>query len=88
MSRRLDDSIGPPTSHADLMARLTQGELRVLRELATDGPTNVQIARRLHLSLPTIRSYFLALFRRFEVSSRTELAIMAWRYGLMTEGEA
>ena len=46
-----------------------------------DGQSEKQIAERLCLSRPTVHEYVTAIYRRFEVSSRSELMARWIRYG-------
>ncbi len=64
-------------------AGLTERELDILRLLAR-GRTNEQIAVTLHLSIGTVRNYVSTLFSKLDVSDRTQAALLAVRYGLVT----
>jgi DNA-binding NarL/FixJ family response regulator len=52
---------------------------RQLLDLLAAGHTNGQIARRLGLSEGTVRTHLQNLYRRLQVSSRTEAVIRALR---------
>jgi DNA-binding CsgD family transcriptional regulator len=52
--------------------RLTHREQQIAR-LVRDGLSNKEIARALDLSQPTVKTHLLRMFRKLEVSSRTEL---------------
>jgi DNA-binding NarL/FixJ family response regulator len=54
------------------LASLSNRELDVVK-LLLDGRSNEQIARHLHVSLPTVKSHAQAIFRKFGVHSRAEL---------------
>jgi len=54
------------------LASLTNRELDVVK-LLLDGRSNEQIASELHVSIHTIKSHALAIFRKLEVHSRAEL---------------
>jgi hypothetical protein len=86
------------TSSAVALARLTEGERRVLvalcRPMATPGAavpaSNRDIAAELHLSLAGVKTHIRALFAKLEVDDlpqyqkRTELAHRALDTGLVT----
>lgn len=57
---------------------LTTRELAVLT-LVVDGMTNPQIAARLSNSPRTVQSHVRALMRKFDVATRTQLAVHALR---------
>lgn len=65
------------------MADLTERELDILRLLAR-GRSNEQISGALHLSIGTVRNYISTLFAKLDVSDRTQAALVAVRYGLVT----
>ena len=48
-------------------------------ELVQQAKPNKEIAHELHLSEGTIKEYLNRIFRKLEVSNRTELAIWAFR---------
>jgi DNA-binding NarL/FixJ family response regulator len=58
--------------------RLTDRQ-REVTELVAQGLSNEEIARRLFLSLATVKSHLTASMRRLGVRSRTELAILVTR---------
>lgn len=68
----------PPIGPA---ARLTPRQIDVLRGLCR-GLANKEIGRELGMSENTVRSHVAAIFRVLRVSSRTEAALTARRYGL------
>ena len=55
---------------------LTERELEVLRLMAT-GLTNPQIADRLHLTVSTVKFHIGLIFKKLEVSTRTEAVTKA-----------
>lgn len=61
---------------------LSAAERRVV-ELVCEGLTNPQIAERLHLSRRTVQSHLYNVFKKLDVSSRTELATRAVRDGIV-----
>ena len=62
------------------LPRPSRRELEVMR-LVADGASNEQIARELFLSLKTVESHLRRLFVRYDVTNRTELAVLAVREG-------
>ena len=58
-------------------AGLTAREFEVLR-LVADGFSNAQIAQRLVISIPTVKTYLSAIYHKLGVSSRTA----AMRYAI------
>ena len=61
---------------ADPLAALTQYE-RELFVLVGEGLTNVEIARRLHLSPGTVRNYVSRLLRKLGLERRTQVVALA-----------
>jgi len=59
-------------------------EIEVL-ELASQGMTNPQIARRLELSVHAIKFHLASIYRKLGAANRTEAAV-AW--ALTTNGES
>ncbi|GGM83836.1 DNA-binding response regulator [Longimycelium tulufanense] len=72
----------PRTEPVPDMGGLTPRELDVLSALAA-GSSNRQIARGLGISERTVKAHVRAIFAKLEVTSRTEAAVRALRYGLV-----
>ncbi|HEX5860767.1 MAG TPA: response regulator transcription factor [Nocardioides sp.] len=70
----------PPTSPA--LARLTERETDVLRELAA-GRSNLEIAGALHVSEGTVKTHVAAILRKLELRDRTQAAVAAYELGLV-----
>jgi DNA-binding NarL/FixJ family response regulator len=51
--------------------------------LVVEGLTNAEIAARLGVSVRTVQAHIAAAFRRSGARSRTELAVLALRCGLV-----
>jgi DNA-binding NarL/FixJ family response regulator len=64
------------------LARLTERERDVLARVAR-GMTNQQIASDLIMSLSTVKTHLQSIFRKLELPSRTEAAVLAVREGLL-----
>jgi DNA-binding NarL/FixJ family response regulator len=70
----------PDTSIAE---NLSEREREVLGLLAR-GLTNAEIAKRLYLSEGTVRNYVSAVLAKLDVPDRTQAAVLALRYGLVS----
>lgn len=73
-------SAPPDTSIAE---DLSEREREVLGLLAR-GMTNAEIAGRLYLSEGTVRNYVSAVLAKLDVPDRTQAAVLALRYGLVS----
>ena len=73
----------PAQQESTLAAELSERELEVLKLLA-QGLTNAEIAERLFLTRGTVRNYVSATLSKLDVDDRTQAAILAIRYGLVT----
>ena len=62
---------------------LSEREREVLGLLAR-GMTNTEIAKRLYLSEGTVRNYVSAILTKLDVPDRTQAAVLALRYGLVS----
>jgi DNA-binding NarL/FixJ family response regulator len=69
-------------SNVELMSRLSERELEILRLLAT-GLSNAAIGDRLALAEGTVRNYVTTIFAKLNVTDRAQATALAWRYGLM-----
>ena len=72
------------TGHADtdLVDLLTHREREVLL-LVADGLSNTEIARRLFLSMGTVKDHVSAILAKLDVGSRVQAALLAQRTGLL-----
>jgi DNA-binding NarL/FixJ family response regulator len=66
----------------DRLAALTEREREVLVEIGLGHP-NADIARRLQMSEATVKSHVTHLFEKLAASNRVQLAIAAFRAGLV-----
>ena len=66
----------------DDLAPLTEREREVLVEIGR-GHANADIARRLHMSEATVKSHVTHLFDKLSATNRVQLAIAAFRAGLV-----
>jgi NarL family two-component system response regulator LiaR len=62
---------------------LTDREKEVLL-LATKGFSNKDIAKELHLSIRTVQTYFTRMFKKLQVSSRTEAVLLGLKEGWLS----
>lgn len=58
---------------------------RQIVALIQQAKSNKQIAFELHLSEGTIKEYLYRIFRKLNVTSRTELALRSYREGLVSD---
>ncbi len=63
-------------------AGITDGELRVLQALA-QGHSNNQIAAELFITNQTVKFHLTNIYRKLEVSNRTEAVRYAYQHGLV-----
>lgn len=80
IARKLMQHSGPP---ADPLAELTARERDVLRLLA-HGLSNKEIGADLSLTEVTIKGYVSTILSKLGVADRTQAALLAVRYGLVT----
>jgi DNA-binding CsgD family transcriptional regulator len=79
----------PHTAHHALLDLVTRREVDVLRLMA-DGASNEQIARRLVISVGTVKSHVKRILRKLGAANRAE-AVSCWlrsEYGRMSAGSA
>ncbi len=72
----------PAVSQPSTRFRLSDREQELLKCLAC-GLSNAEIAQQLYLSEGTVRNYTSELFKKLEVSDRTQAVVVALRYGLV-----
>lgn len=75
------DYLNKPRESSKPFPELTDRERAVL-ELVADGMGNASIARRLGLSIKTVRNYLSRIFVKLQIADRTEAAVAARRAGL------
>lgn len=73
--------LNKPRESSKPFPELTDRERAVL-ELVADGLGNAAIARRLGLSVKTVRNYLSRIFAKLQITDRTEAAVQARRAGL------
>jgi LuxR family maltose regulon positive regulatory protein len=71
-----------PASQQPLIEPLTERELQVLRLIA-EGLSNRAIADRLVVALGTVKSHTASLYRKLDVTSRTQAVARATELGLL-----
>jgi two-component system, NarL family, response regulator LiaR len=80
IARRLMERAVPPE---DPLAQLTQRERDVLRLIAR-GLSNKEIGHSLDLTEQTVKGYVRDMLGKLEVADRTQAALLAVRYGLVS----
>jgi DNA-binding NarL/FixJ family response regulator len=73
------------TGEDDALADLTERERAVMVEVA-HGATNAEIAARLYLAEPTVKTYVGRLLAKLGVRDRVEIVIRAYETGLVRRG--
>ena len=71
----------PRPSPPDYPAGLTAREVEVL-QLVARGLSDAQVAERLFVSLPTVRTHLRSIYAKLDVPSRTAAARFAAEHGL------
>ena len=72
----------PAMTHTPTKFQLNDREQELLKLLAC-GLSNGEIAQQLYLSEGTVRNYTSELFKKLDVSDRTQAVVIAIRYGLV-----
>lgn len=78
-------ALGVRDARSELSA-LTERELDVLLEVARGG-SNADIARNLGLAELTVKSHLYHVMQKLQISSRTQLVILAYETGLVSPGQ-
>ncbi|MBW4520029.1 MAG: response regulator transcription factor [Scytolyngbya sp. HA4215-MV1] len=73
--------VQPAISSVPRLSRLSPREFEVL-QLLVEGYSNPEIAKRLHLSINTIKTHVTAILNKFGVNDRIQAAVFAIRNGL------
>lgn len=81
---RQASAVGPRCPAAEEDLGLSPRQFEVLR-LLIEGRSNKLIMRELSLSESTVKTHLQAIFRRLQVSSRTQAVVAAARLGLRLE---
>ncbi len=82
MDRLLQEYAGRRTEPAPELAKLTDRETDVLREIAS-GRSNGEIAARLYVSEGTVKTHVAAVLRKLDLRDRTQAAVAAYELGLV-----
>src|ERR687894_1949940 len=83
---RLMREVRSPSSPQALTEPLTERETEVLTLLAR-GKANKQIARELFVAVSTVKTHVNNIYRKLDISSRTQAALYAARIGLISTEE-
>jgi DNA-binding NarL/FixJ family response regulator len=73
--RRRESGLSIVATPEPPVVQITPRMRDVLQELITDGATNRVIARRLELSLDSVKTHLCRLYRAFGVKDRTQLVV-------------
>jgi len=78
---RAEPSAPPPLDGVRVRFQLTAGELRVLDAVARDGGTAAELAWRLGVSEPTVKTHLRRLFAKTGARRQADLVklVEAWR---------
>jgi DNA-binding NarL/FixJ family response regulator len=90
VTRRLLDRLARLPSPADgvgeVLGQLTERELEVLK-LVAEGLSNREIAERLVLAEPTIKTHVSHLLLKLDLRDRAQLVVLAYETGVVRPGE-
>ena len=78
-------AVKPPADRVNLPAEITAREREVLIAVS-QGLTNLEIARALHISLATVKTHVSRLLSKLGARERAQLVICAYESGLVVAG--
>lgn len=84
IAQRLMAEVTSPTQRRDPAADLTEREIQVL-QLIAQGLSNAEIAAELVVTERTVKAHVSNLLGKLHLSDRTQVAIYAWREGLVRQ---
>jgi DNA-binding NarL/FixJ family response regulator len=90
VTRRLLDRFArlpsPADGSSEVLGQLTERELEVLK-LVAEGLSNREIAERLVLAEPTIKTHVSHLLLKLDLRDRAQLVVLAYETGVVRPGE-
>jgi two-component system, NarL family, response regulator LiaR len=82
IARQAIKNLKPLNTSKNNLAQLSTRELEIL-ELIVEGHSNPEIAKRLYLSLSTIKTHVHSIMNKLAVSDRVQAAVVALRSGIV-----
>ena len=82
IARQAINCFPPQTNSREKQAKLSHRELEIL-ELIVAGKSNPEIAKRLYLSVSTVKTHIRSIMNKLAVNDRVQAAVAALRSGLI-----
>ena len=85
-ARIIQEVQAPRGDQVNLFSELSDREMEVL-QLVANGMNNAEIGEELVLSVKTVRSHMSNILSKLHLRDRTQLAVYAWRKGIVRKDE-